>query len=77
MAKQLKGTIISTKLHNTATIEVMRALTHPLYKKTVKKHKKFLVDTRGFSVSENDQVVIQECSPISKRKHFKIIKKIS
>jgi len=43
--------------------------THPKYKKTITKTKKYLVhDEKGAKIG--DSVVIQETKPISKRKKF-------
>ena len=78
MAKQLTGKVVSTKMAQTATVEVLRAYQHPMYKKTIRRHKKYKahVDT-GMAVNDGDTVVIEECRPISKEKTFKVIKVIS
>jgi len=74
--KKFVGRVISTKMAKTATVLVERFWQHPIYKKRVKKSKKYLVaDEIGVKV--NDKVLIQETRPISKRKRFKIIKKLS
>jgi len=73
MKKQLKGKVISTKAKKTATVEVEKWSAHPLYKKIVKKRKKYLVQD-DLGVKEGSRVIIEECRPISKRKRFRIIK---
>lgn len=72
--KVFKGIVVSTKMQKTVIVEVMRKVVHPLYKKLLKRNKKYKVDNTGFSVSEGDRVEIVETKPISKDKHFKIIK---
>lgn len=70
-----KGTITSAgKMQNTITVSVHQFVNHPLYKKSFRRDKKFLVDTNNISdLAVGDEVVIQECRPLSKRKHFKLI----
>lgn len=69
-----KGTITSAgKMTNTVTVSVHRNKVHPVYKKSFRISKKFLADTNGMDLFQGDEVVIQECRPLSKRKHFKVI----
>ncbi len=73
MAKILKGTVVSTKMQNTVVVQVERVYRHPIYKKTVKKHKKYKAHNEELNLVEGDFVSIQETRPISKDKHFKVI----
>ena len=66
------GRVVSNKSKDTAVVIVERRKTHPLYKKSYARSKKFLVDD-AFGVSMGDMVVIEKCKPISKRKHWKIV----
>ena len=68
------GTITSAgKMQDTVTVTVHQLVRHPLYKKSFRKSTKFLVDTKGVSdLGVGDEVVIEECRPLSKTKHFKI-----
>lgn len=67
------GRVVSTKLENTATVLVSRIATHPLYKKTFVRSKKFLADNQ-IGVKDGDLVEIVITKPVSKRKHWKIVK---
>ena len=67
------GRVTSTKLKNTATVLVERVAWHPLYKKTFIRSRKYLVDDQ-IEVKEGDIVEIINCKPVSKRKHWKIVK---
>ncbi len=68
-----QGTITSAKMQNTVTVTVHQQVRHPLYKKSFRKSKKFLADTNGMSdLGIGDLVVITECRPLSKTKHFKV-----
>jgi len=65
------GKVVSTKMNKTAVVAVERFISHPLYKKRIKKVKKFKAhDEIGVSVGE--KVKISSVKPISKEKHFKI-----
>lgn len=73
--KKFSGRVISTKMDKTATVEVVRLVAHPIYKKRTKTKKKFHVhDELGVKVG--DQVVIVETRPISKTKKWKVIEVI-
>lgn len=72
--KILKGRIVSLKMQNTAVVEVEGRTTHPLYKKILRRNKKYKADTAGLTVNLGDTVKIVETRPISKDKNFKIIK---
>lgn len=70
--KPLKGTVVSTQMDKTVVVSVETKWQHPVYKKTVKRTKKYLAhDLLGAQV--NDQVTMQPVKPISKRKHFQVI----
>ena len=40
--QSLIGKVVSTIMDNTVCVEVTRLVAHPVYKKRIKKHKKFL-----------------------------------
>lgn len=70
--KKFSGRVISTKMNKSATVEVVRLVAHPIYKKRMKTKKKFHAhDELGVKVG--DQVVIAETRPISKTKKWKVI----
>lgn len=69
------GRVTSTKLKNTATVLVERTAMHSLYKKTYLRSKKYLVDD-VLNVKDGDIVEIVKCKPVSKNKHWKIVKVI-
>ncbi|MBI5044932.1 MAG: 30S ribosomal protein S17 [Candidatus Levybacteria bacterium] len=73
MAKTLKGFITSTGMNNTAVVEVFRQVPHPLYKKLLKRSKKYKVETEGKTLSVGDYVQIEETKPMSKDKYFKLV----
>ena len=69
-----KGIITSAKMTGTVTVTVHRLVFHPLYKKRYPVSKRFLADSKGFNdIQIGDEVLIAECRPLSKRKHFKLL----
>ncbi len=77
MAKKiLVGTVLSDKMTNTVVVSVERKERHPVYNKLIKITKKYKADTNGMQVAVGDVVHIEETRPLSKDKHFKVIKKV-
>lgn len=74
--KIFEGKVVSLKMQDTAVVEVLRLVSHPMYKKILKRTKKHQTDTAGVSLSVGDKVKIVEVRPISKEKHFKVLEKI-
>ncbi len=70
----LRGTVVGTKMQDTITVAVERYVMHPKYKKFMRRTKKFLVDDKGNTAKEGDKVEIRETRPLSKRKHFELVK---
>lgn len=70
--KIFEGIVVAVSMNNTVTVSVERKVPHPLYRKLMKKNKKFLVDSGGFDVIIGDKIKIVETKPISKNKFFKI-----
>lgn len=75
MPKQLQAVVVSTKQEKTVVVEVERKFAHPLYKKILKRSKRYQVHNTDPKLKVGDTVVIEETRPVSKTKHFKIIKK--
>lgn len=70
----LRGTVVATKMQDTITVAVERYVMHPKYKKFMRRTKKFLVHDKGNTAKEGDKVEIRATRPISKRKHFELVK---
>jgi small subunit ribosomal protein S17 len=70
--KTLQGIITSLKADKTATVTVTRKWQHPLYKKYVKRSKKFATHYENMKLELGQTVLIEETRPISKTKRFKV-----
>jgi len=74
--KKLKGEIVSDKGDKTAVVLVNRFVKHKRYGKFVRKSKRYRVHDEKNEYKTGDKVTIEECRPISKDKHFRVIGKI-
>ncbi|HOU76177.1 MAG TPA: 30S ribosomal protein S17 [Candidatus Dojkabacteria bacterium] len=70
----LDGKIVSAKMTGTVVVEVVSYVSHPIYKKKVRKTKKYLADNNGLELTEGQKVKIVENIPISKKKRWVVIK---
>ena len=66
----LQGTVVSDKNDKTVVVEVERRYTHPLYKKVVRRSKKYHAHDEGNAAKIGDRVRIEETAPISKNKRW-------
>ena len=70
--QSLIGKVVSAKMQNTVSVEVARVIAHPVYKKRIKKHKKFLCHVSEVSPKIGDVVRITSTKPISKNKRWRV-----
>lgn len=68
----MQGVVVSDRMEKTVVVEVERRVTHPLYKKIVRRSKKYVVHDESNALKVGDQVRIRECRPISKRKCWEV-----
>jgi len=71
----LQGTVVSDKGDKTITVKVERRVMHPIYKKYIRKSKKYAAHDETNSRKVGDVVEIIECAPISKRKRWMLVEK--
>lgn len=69
----LQGVVTSDKMDKTVTVVVERRFKHPLYKKFIKRTKKYAAHDADNKCKIGDRVQIQECRPISKRKTWEVV----
>ncbi|MBQ8671228.1 MAG: 30S ribosomal protein S17 [Alphaproteobacteria bacterium] len=69
----LQGVVVSDKQDKTVVVSVERQVMHPVYKKFVKKSKKFAAHDENNQYKVGDRVSIEECRPISKNKSWTVI----
>ena len=69
----LQGVVVSAKQDKTVVVSVERQIMHPVYKKFVKKSKKFAAHDENNQCKEGDVVSIVESRPYSKTKTWTVI----
>ena len=72
--KLRNGVVVSNSMDKSIVVLVETKYKHPLYKKTVKRSKKFIVHDENNECQIGDLVEITECRPLSKRKSHRIVK---
>jgi small subunit ribosomal protein S17 len=69
----LQGVVVSDKGEKTVVVLVERRVMHPIYKKFIKRSKKYMAHDEANAAKTGDKVRIRECRPISKRKHWEVL----
>lgn len=72
--KTFTGVVVSTKMNKTIIVEVTRLWRHPLYKKAIRKKKRFAVHNERDDSTVGDHVTITETKQMSKTKHFRVVR---
>ncbi len=69
----LQGKVVSDAPDKTIVVLVERRVMHPLYKKFVRKSKKYHAHDENNAFKVGDSVRIRECRPISKLKSWEVV----
>jgi small subunit ribosomal protein S17 len=69
----MTGKVVSDKMEKTVTVSVERRIMHPVYKKFIKRSKKFHAHDESNNCKVGDEVSIIECAPISKTKKWVVV----
>jgi small subunit ribosomal protein S17 len=69
----MNGQVVSDKGDKTVVVLVERTFLHPLYKKTVRRSKRFHAHDEANAYKVGDIVTIGECAPKSKLKTWEVI----
>ena len=68
----LVGLVTSTKMTQTVTVSVVRRTSHPVYKRGVKKTRRFLAHDETSQCRLGDEVKITETRPLSRHKRWRV-----
>ncbi len=71
--RTLKGTVLSNKMDKTAVVQVERVKAHPLYRKVLRRRKRYMAHDETNEARPGDRVVIEECRPMSRHKRWRIV----
>ena len=70
--KQLAGLVVSDSMNKTVVVETSRKFPHPVYKKYIKRSKKYYAHDPENKCEKGDKVLIVESKPLSKLKRWRI-----
>jgi small subunit ribosomal protein S17 len=69
----LQGVVVSDKMEKTVVVRVERRVMHPIYKKFIRRSKKYHAHDESNTFKVGDTIRIRECAPISKTKCWEVI----
>ena len=67
-----EGTVVSDKMEKTVVVAVHSSIRHPLYKKTIRRVKKYMAHDEDEQAKTGDVVRIVESAPVSKHKRWRV-----
>jgi len=67
------GRVVSDKMKQTLVVRVEERISHPLYRKHIRRHVKFHAHDAEEHAGIGDLVKIEECRPISRLKRWRLI----
>ena len=73
--KLQSGIVVSNKMDKSIVVKIERKIKHPLYKKTIKRSKKYIAHDEQNECQVGDLVQIAECRSLSRRKHYRLFKR--
>lgn len=71
--KTIVGTVVSDKMDKTIVVEIKTFVTHPLYKKQIKRTNRFKAHDEENSCAIGDKVRLMETRPLSKDKRWRLV----
>ncbi|MBM6899525.1 MAG: 30S ribosomal protein S17 [Gemmiger sp.] len=74
LRKTRVGTVVSDKMDKTIVVAVKDSVQHPLYKKILKRTKKFKAHDENNEAGIGDRVEIMETRKISKEVNWRLVK---
>ncbi|MBO4520643.1 MAG: 30S ribosomal protein S17 [Alphaproteobacteria bacterium] len=69
----LQGVVVSDKMDKTVVVKVERRVMHPIYKKFIRRSKKYAAHDEHNQFKVGDIVRIRECVPLSKTKTWEVL----
>ncbi|HSO42461.1 MAG TPA: 30S ribosomal protein S17 [Rhodospirillales bacterium] len=71
--RELQGVVVSDKGEKTVVVLVERRVMHPLYKKTIRRSKRYHAHDEANRFKVGDTVRIRECRPLSRLKRWEVV----
>jgi small subunit ribosomal protein S17 len=70
--RRLVGVVVSDKMQKTIVVEVERSIRHPVYRKVLRRSKRYKAHDEQNSAKPGDTVQIMEWRPLSADKRWKL-----
>ncbi|AZR74727.1 30S ribosomal protein S17 [Anoxybacter fermentans] len=71
--KILVGTVVSDKMDKTVVFEVERRTQHPLYKRVIRRTKRYKAHDENNECRVGDKIKVMETRPLSKEKRWRVV----
>jgi len=71
--EQVEGVVLSARGDKTITVSVPMMVQHPKYRKYLRKVRVFRAHDEANEAKEGDRVLLRQCRPISKSKHWQLL----
>jgi small subunit ribosomal protein S17 len=69
----MQGVVVSDKMDKTIVVKVERRYQHPIYKKYIRRSKKYHAHDENNQCKIGETVSIRECRPLSKLKRWEVV----
>jgi len=72
-----EGVVVSDKMAKTVVVAVQRLVRHPLYRRVIRRTRKFKAHDETNDCRVGDRVRIMECRPLSREKCWRVVEVLS
>ncbi len=73
----MQGVVTKRSGDKTVVVKVDRLMKHPLYKKTIRRSKRYQAHDETNSVTVGEKVRIEECRPLSRLKRWTVLESVA
>jgi small subunit ribosomal protein S17 len=70
---ELEGIVSSDRMEKTVVVTIERLEKHPVFKKYIRRRRKFMAHDEKNECKTGDRVRIRECRPLSKDKCWRVV----
>lgn len=74
LRKTRVGSVVSDKMDKTVVVAIVDSVQHPLYKKIIKRTIRLKAHDEKNECKVGDKVEVMETRPLSKDKHFRLVR---
>jgi small subunit ribosomal protein S17 len=76
LRKERSGVVVSDRMQKTVVVSVERTVTHPMYRKILRRRNRVKAHDESNQCHVGDRVVIVECRPLSGDKRWRVARVI-